>query len=234
MTDDQKAKLFFNHKRAYEAALAVKKKADADFKNACKLAKSEGTKIEDIRLAIELESDEGDTALKARLEAQLRIARWMGSPVGTQADMFGGVDRTPSVDMAYDDGKRDGLAGRDFSPKYAPGTAQYGRYREGHADGQAVNLSGIKPIDPDDILARAPQPDHLAEEPDSDEDRGARDFRAGIGGVVPADLAGDKARAEAWLAGWDRESKRSFDDATADSPSRRRQPDPFDGAPAAA
>jgi hypothetical protein len=148
LSEDQRQALFFRHRRDYKAVLAKKKETDAAFKQACKLIKSEGTELEDIKLSIQLEAEEGDAKLKARMEAQLRIARYMGSSVGTQFDMFAEPDRTPSVDRAYADGKRDGLAGETARAIYANPSEQYERYMAGWHAGQAVCAAGIKQLDP--------------------------------------------------------------------------------------
>lgn len=155
LTEDQLQKRFFQHVREYKNELALKKECDdakreqdASFKNLCKRIKGEGTPIEDIKTHLDLQSPEGEARMRASIDAQIRIARWNGLPLGTQTDLFSGVDRTPDVDKAYGDGKRDGLAAEPPSTKYAAGTAQYERYRDGYQAGQAVNLDGIKPLAP--------------------------------------------------------------------------------------
>lgn len=151
MDDDDLQVLFFQHKNSYVAALAKKKKADADFKNACKLAKSElkssgmADAVDRIKLAILLETDEGDASLKERLENELRVARWMGTSVGTQFSLFDGPDRTPAVDRAFDDGKRAGLSGEPAKPPHSPDTEQYRRWMAGHSEGNtALATKGFK------------------------------------------------------------------------------------------
>lgn len=146
MTDEQAQALFFNHKKTYAKALDEKKQTDAKFKNVCKVIKAEGSKLDDILLAIALESDEGDATLKAKIEAQLRVARWMGSAVGTQFDMF--EDRTPSVDKAFEDGKRAGLRGDDAKPPHAAASEQGQKWMHGWHNGQAILAKGFKkPMD---------------------------------------------------------------------------------------
>lgn len=154
LSDDETAKLFFQHKRAYSAALDTKKVAAAKFLETCKLAKAElgAGVVADIKTALELESEEGEAKIKAAIEAQLRVARWMNVPIGAQAEMFGEPDRTPAVDRAWAEGKRDGLQGLTLKPPYDPSTPQYGRYQEGWHAGQAVNGAGIRaPADDADL-----------------------------------------------------------------------------------
>ncbi|MBB6306247.1 hypothetical protein [Xanthobacter tagetidis] len=151
LSDEQVQALFFQHKKKYEAALAVKKKADADFKNACKLAKSEigDDAVERIKYALELETEEGEAKLKARMERQAEVARWMGLPIGAQASLFG-EDRTPGDERAFGEGKRAGMEGKERRPPYDAATSQFRKWLEGYDAGQEVNRSlmadAIKPL----------------------------------------------------------------------------------------
>lgn len=140
LTDDQRQALFWQHKRFYEAALAAKKKANANLKNVAKAAKSElgDTAVADIKLAIELETEEGEANVKARMEAQARVMRWLGLPVGTQADMFPSGDLTPAVDKASADGKRAGLAGEPCACPHDSSVPQYKAWMDGWHDGQKI------------------------------------------------------------------------------------------------
>jgi len=142
LSDEQVQALFFQHKKRYEAALAVKKKADADFKTSCKLAKSEigDDAVERIKYAIELETEEGEAKLKARMERQAEVARWMGLPIGAQASLFG-EDRTPGDDRAFAEGKRAGMEGKERRPTYDVTTSQSRKWLEGYDAGQEVNRS---------------------------------------------------------------------------------------------
>ncbi len=149
LNDEQLQSLFFQHKTLYEKEMGLKKKQDASFKNACKLIKSEGGSVTDIKRAIQLDTDEGEKAVKADLEATLRIARWMGASIGSQFDMF--ADRTPAADRAYDEGKRAGMkAEARNGGQYDPSTEQYRKWMEGFDHGQDVNkkklADGMKPL----------------------------------------------------------------------------------------
>lgn len=161
MTDEQKQALFFQHKRKYEQFLAAKKKADADLKNTCKLAKSEvgDDAVERIKYAIELESEEGEARLKERIARQMEVARWMGLPVGAQAELFGD-DRTPGEDKAHAEGKRAGMAGNERRPpNYDASSPQAQAWLRGYDAGQEVNRS---------LMADAIRPLSTAPEPESD------------------------------------------------------------------
>lgn len=143
LTEDQQQALFFNHTQTYKTFLERKKKADAEFKNACKLIKSEGTSVEDIKTGIQLESEGGNERLQAEIERKLRVARWQGAAVGTQFSLLD-EDRTPSVEKAQAEGKRAGLKGETAKPPSHMGIAQQNAWLTGHADGQAVLAGRIK------------------------------------------------------------------------------------------
>ena len=153
LTDEQQQALFEQHKTKYEHFLALKKKADADFKNACKLAKSElgDGVVDSIKDAIELETEEGEVRFKARVERQIRVARWLGLDVGTQGELFG-ADRTPGDDRAFGEGKRAGMAGKERRAPYDAATSQFRKWLEGYDAGQEVNRSllqdSLKPLSP--------------------------------------------------------------------------------------
>jgi hypothetical protein len=146
LDDDQLYALTCQHKTQYEAALAAKKKSDADFKNCCKLAKSEcgAGAIDDIKNLIALHTDEGEEKLKGEVERMLRTMRWSGVAVGTQPGLFDDMDRTPATEKAFADGKRAGLAGETARPPHAPETEQYREWMAGHGEGQSTIAKGFK------------------------------------------------------------------------------------------
>lgn len=170
LTDDQLQALFFQHKKKYETVLAAKKEADAAFKNACKLAKSElgDDAVLSIKDAIGFETEKGEATIKASIERQLRVARWMAVPLGSQSDFFNDfTDRTPAVDRARAEGKKAGLEGVTMKPPYATTLPQYDQWVEGWHEGQKAifaiqRASDAEVFDADDerrreVAARKPE-----------------------------------------------------------------------------
>jgi hypothetical protein len=145
LSEDQQRALFFNHKSLYERSLATKKEADAALRNTCKLIKSEGGAVADIKLAIQLDTVEGEREAKARIERELQVARWVGAPFGHQFQMF--EEELAATDRAFETGKIDGLKGVARRPPYAPELPQYRRYMEGYMEGQAVLAKKFAPKD---------------------------------------------------------------------------------------
>lgn len=171
LSDDQRFALTVLHKKSYERSLAAKKAADADLKNTCKLARAElgPTAIDDIKDMIALDSPEGESLLKSKVERMVKVARWMGLPIGTQGDIFSDVDRTPAVEKAEAKGKRDGLAGAPCNPECDTSVPQYESYMKGFHAGQAVLAKGIRPIeqapDSEELDALEPSPEGTTESP---------------------------------------------------------------------
>ena len=150
ISEDQLQALFFQSKKDYERALGVKQKADADFKNCCRRIKAELGKrgVEEIKLAISLGGEAGEASVKANIESQLRILRWMGVAIGTQGDLFPDNDPTPITDRAFAEGRRHGLAGESRANPHHHTTEAARSYEAGYAKGQEEKLrAGIKPLD---------------------------------------------------------------------------------------
>lgn len=142
LNDDQLRALHFNHKKLYEEELALKKAQDAKFRNVCKLIKSEGGSVDEIKLAIQLDTPEGEKAAQAKIEQQLRVARWNGADFGHQ---FALLPETPSVDRAFEEGKIAGLKGVPKKPPHDSSVPQFKRWMEGYDDGQAVLVKKFTP-----------------------------------------------------------------------------------------
>lgn len=144
LTEDEKRALHSQHRKEYETALADKKAADAHLKNVCKTAKAELGKdaVADIKSAIALDEPGGEAAHRAEIDRMLKIARWMGAPVGTQFTFT--EDMTPAVDKAREAGKRAGLAGEPRHPPHDATVPQHGAWCEGWQEGQAVLASDFR------------------------------------------------------------------------------------------
>lgn len=97
---------------------------------------SDGPK--DVKLFIKLLSHEGEAAAKADMESRVRVMRWLGIPLGTQAELFPIVDVRPSSDVAYEAGKRYGLEGEPCCNPHDPSVPQYDAWMNGYQDGQAI------------------------------------------------------------------------------------------------
>ena len=149
LTDDQKQALALHHKAAYEAKLAAKKKADAEFKNACKLAKAEIAWTDGVALIKDMilaETEEGEADLRARMNRALLAARYMAVPLGSQFEMFD-EDRTPAIDRARAEGRRDGMADKPLANPYDPSVPQADAYADGWHEGRKARAEAQRKRD---------------------------------------------------------------------------------------
>lgn len=147
--DDPEAKaLFLQHLPKVKDLRAKVAKATADLRNSYKSAKAQGgfEKV-DFDYAIEVETAEAEAKARAKIARRLTIARYMGSDLGAQLDMFLEPDRTPAADRAYNEGQTASMKGESARPDYAPETEQYRQWMAGYNDDQETRIKkGIKPL----------------------------------------------------------------------------------------
>jgi len=143
LTEDQQRALLATAARDYEAALHVKNDASAAFIKVCKRIKGDGVSIDDVKTALKLQTPEGEAALKAAIAAQIRVARWYNSPIGTQASLFGEAagNGHDSENAAYKAGKQAGL---DGAKAVVPTHFDANEWLRGWQEGQAALASRIK------------------------------------------------------------------------------------------
>lgn len=148
--DDLEAKaLFLQHLPKVKDLRAKVAKATADLRNSYKSAKAQGgfEKV-DFDYAIEVETAEAEAKARAKIARRLTIARYMGSDLGAQLDMFLEPDRTPAADRAYNEGQTASMKGESARPDYAPETEQYRQWMAGYNDDQEKRIkTGIKKTD---------------------------------------------------------------------------------------
>lgn len=166
LTEDEKRVLTYSHKAKLDGiearllAIKTEKRAAED------LAKSELGKgvvkdIKDLRL---LEMPQGNAAMQADIERQLRLARWANAPIGQQFTFD--VDRTPEVERAFELGKTAGLKGEPKKPPYDHSVPQHDSWCHGWDTGYEICLSDFRSkIKPLNEKSPVEQMD-LAERPD--------------------------------------------------------------------
>lgn len=150
--DDPEAKaLFLQHLPKVQTLRAAVATATADLRNLYKTAKAQGgfEKV-DFDYAIAVETAEAEAKARAKIARQLVIARYMGSDLGAQLDLFLEPDRTPAADRAYHEGETASMKNEPANPVYAPETEQYRMYMKGFHDHQSkIAKNGIKPLHPE-------------------------------------------------------------------------------------
>lgn len=154
LSEQERQALFFDHLRKAEPLFEAKKAAAQAIKTAKAIAEEEGVSWKDIELALKAKTPEGEAKLRAEVERQQRVARWMGVSIGTQADMFDDEANGDRAARARAEGQRAGMAGQPCKPPdhYAPGSDAYTAWCDGHADGnEALGRATFKraaPVDP--------------------------------------------------------------------------------------
>ncbi|QOZ25312.1 hypothetical protein [Bradyrhizobium sp. CCBAU 51753] len=150
LTDDQRYSLLEQHRQTHERLLAAKKAADAALRNHGKIVKADLGKngMDQIKCLIEASTPEGEKAIRARIEQDAQVLRWLGVPIGTQADMFPSDDRTPLAERAFNEGKRQGLAGESCNNPHHVTTEAHREHNRGYGIGQEQLASkGFKKLE---------------------------------------------------------------------------------------
>jgi hypothetical protein len=148
--DDPEAKaLFLQHLPKVKELKEKLNTANANLRNAYKSAKAQGGfEKSDFDYAIEVETAEKEAKARAQIARRLTIARYMGSDLGAQLDLFLEPDRTPAADRAYHEGQSASMKGESARPDYAPETEQYRQWMKGYNDDQEQRIKkGIKKTD---------------------------------------------------------------------------------------
>ena len=147
LTDEQRQELALQWKRKLEAAEKAQREATAEVRNVRKKIKAElgDDGVDLIKAMMEIETDAGEARIRARIECHLRAARYMAAPLGSQFDMF--EDRTPAIERARAEGKRDAMADKPLANPYDPSVPQHDQYAEGWHEGQKVRTAAQRKRD---------------------------------------------------------------------------------------
>lgn len=86
MTEEEKKQLFLSHKRLYQSLWSTKKEAINEFNRNTKLMKSQGTDVDDLKVAVLLESSDGVITASSDIARIRRVARMLDIPL--QQDLF--------------------------------------------------------------------------------------------------------------------------------------------------
>jgi ribosome modulation factor len=152
LSDDQLYSLTEDHKNKYLTLHKAKTDADTALKNFGRVVKADlgAQGLADIKGLIDLATPEGEARMKGEVERQVRLLRWMQVPIGTMGDMFADTDRTPLVERAFNEGKRQGLAGESCVNPHHHTVAAHKALNDGWAEGQKTKATkGFSKLEPD-------------------------------------------------------------------------------------
>src|ERR1700685_3362868 len=146
MTASEKQASFLQHRESWnqvQAKVKVAKKLEADVVAALK---SDGFTKKQMEIADSLATTKGEAKITAEVGERLQVARWIGHSLGAQMDLFGEPDRTPSVEIAYEEGRRASMTNQKRKPDnhYSPDTEQYRAWFAGYDSHQRELVGGMK------------------------------------------------------------------------------------------
>lgn len=145
--DPEMRALFLADKDRYAKASERQKKATADVRNIAKQIKADGFTLRQVKLAIQLDTPEGEADFKSLIANDLLAAQYVGAAIGSQLQLFLEPDRTPAIDRAYSEGEAASMSGKSAKPPYDPSTPQAQEWLRGfHEDTERRVKSGIKPL----------------------------------------------------------------------------------------
>ncbi len=148
--DPEMRELARNHRDRYVRLKEALSKAQRNMQAFGKEVKGDGFTMRQIKLMHELSTPEGEAAWRMTIANDLIAAQYQGAAIGSQLSLFLEPDRTPAVDIAFDEGVQDCMDGKPAKPGYDPSVPQYQRYLEGFVQEQERRLvTGIKKLEPE-------------------------------------------------------------------------------------
>ncbi len=142
--DDERV-LFLHHRGAWNAWQAKVKALDKIGTDLKAALKADGFFVVDIQIADDLTgSPKQEQKVRTAVHRRLKVARWLGHPMGNQLDLFEGPQHpTVSIDRAYDHGVTVGVEGGKAEPPehFAAGDLAQSWMMGWHA-GQAAKVRG--------------------------------------------------------------------------------------------
>jgi hypothetical protein len=173
--DPKLRELARHHRDKYITLKNAMGKAQKNLRLFGKEVKEDGLSMRQIKLMVELSTPEGEAAWRMTIANDLIAAQYQGAAIGQQLTLFLEPDRTPAVDIAYDQGVQDSMDGKTAHPGYDPSTPQHAKYMDGfHAETERRLKAGIKKaVEEDDAptdraatiqaarAANVPSPDKL-------------------------------------------------------------------------
>lgn len=153
LVDPKIRAVFLANKETYARIMKRMGQVQKDLRQFGKVVKQDGFTMRQIKLAVQLETPEGEAVFKAAVAGDLLAAAYTGADIGDQLPLFLDEVRKPAVDHAYSEGEKDAMTDKAARPSYHPSTPQYKSYLDGYHSVTAKNnesriKNGIKPLDP--------------------------------------------------------------------------------------
>lgn len=145
--------LFLSHRRAWTRAITQVAAAKQSLSKVKALLKQDGFKVRQMQIADDLGTVNGEAKRTNEVDDVLRVARWIGHPMGAQLDLFAQASTTLSAEsQQYERGR---AASADNQPRkppdyFAVGSDPYETWLEGYDDHQRELAGGFKAPPPTD------------------------------------------------------------------------------------
>jgi ribosome modulation factor len=146
LSDAEKQALLVRGLADLETMISDKDEIVAEIRTQRKRLISYGFEAFEIDFGLKLRKS-GDGEALARRRREATIARFLNHPIGTQSDIFDEIDRTPSVDAAYEAGKVAGAEGKSANSPHPLGTEQNESWMKGWHEAQQTLASGFKKLE---------------------------------------------------------------------------------------
>lgn len=154
--DPELRELARHHRDKYVKLKEALSKAQRNMQAFGKEVKGDGFTMRQIKLMVELSTPDGEAAWRMTIANDLIAAQYQGAAIGQQLALFLEPDRTPSEDIAYDQGVQDSIDGKAAKSPYAPSVPQTQSYLRGYHDETERRVKkGITKPDADETAARA-------------------------------------------------------------------------------
>jgi hypothetical protein len=138
LTPDERRALFLTHRTSWNEYQAKLKAVETIGDEVKAALKSDGFTIKMMKIADQLADVKGEAVVKSEVEDRLKVARWLGHPLGAQLDLFEQPDRRPATEVAFENGKTAGMEGRVRKPPHSPEVPQYEEWMRGWYEGQKL------------------------------------------------------------------------------------------------
>lgn len=120
---------------------------NSQIRNERKELKAIGFETAEVNFGLKLRKNKPEDEVDVWRKLQF-VAEMLNHQIWTQPDMLDGVDRTPAVDKAAEDGLMAGMEGQQCKPPYAPGSEQEQKWVAQWHRGQEIKIEkGIKPLE---------------------------------------------------------------------------------------
>jgi hypothetical protein len=163
LTDDERRTLFLKHMNALDVDKRALTTAQTNLRQTKAMLKADGFAVRAVEDALLMATPEGEAKVCGQLAATIEAARYKGSAIGTQFTFDLGVDKTPSVDVAFDNGKMASMQNKPKKPPHDPSTAQYASWMAGYDDHQGKLMGGFKAPEGTQDGEKDLRPRHLRE-----------------------------------------------------------------------